>query len=293
MDKNRKSHQPAMTIEEQIANLRTKGLLVSDEDFARATLADISYFRLIKAYSLGLKAKNGDYHKGVRFEDIVQLYLFDANLRQVIFPLIERIEINLRCRLANHFSLTYGVFGYEDATNFNVSDENFQMFYAEILRELNRKRRTPFIINFKDSYKGGKIPMYALMEILSFGTLSKLYKNMHNKDKKVVAAQFGVSYTYLESWLEHLSYVRNICAHYGRLYNAKLAKMPRLYKQYTARGISNTRTFVTLLTLKHLLPNGRHWHDFVQTIELLIEKYQSVKLHKLGFPHDWRDMLLQ
>jgi len=34
-------------------------------------------------------------------------------------------------------------------------------------------------------------------------------------------------------WLESIFYVRNICAHYGRLYNAKLSKMPVLYKEYT------------------------------------------------------------
>ena len=53
------------------------------------------------------------------------------------------------------------------------------------------------------------------IEVFSFGTLSKFYKNMKNVDKKVVAKSFGIGYTYLESWLESISYVRNICAHYG------------------------------------------------------------------------------
>ena len=51
---------------------------------------------------------------------------------------------------------------------------------------------------------------------------------MKNPDKKTVAKSFGVGYTYFESWLESISYVRNICAHYGRLYNAKLSKTPML-----------------------------------------------------------------
>jgi len=290
-EKTLKAHQPPMSIDEQIANLLSKGLTIDDEEYARRVLNDISYFRLIKAYSLGLKAKNGDYNKNVRFEDIVQLYLFDANFRQALFPQIEKIEINLRCRLSNYFSAKYDVTGYEEAGNLAMPEDAFQDFYSEIQREISRKKRTPFIINFQDNYIDGKIPMYALVEVMSFGTLSKFYKNMKNEDKKAIASQYGVGYTYFESWLENLSYVRNICAHYSRLYNAKLTKTPRLYKQYTAAGISNSRIFATLLTIKHLLPNDRHWHDFVQTVELLIDKYPSVKLHYIGFPQGWAEIL--
>jgi abortive infection bacteriophage resistance protein len=294
MDANEKilkAQQPPLDINEQIENLRSKGLIVDDEDYAHSILSDISYFRLIKAYSLGLKTRNGDYYENVRFEDVVQLYLFDSNFRQTIFPQIEKIEINLRCRLSNYFSGKYGVIGYENADNFAVTDDVFQDFFNEIQKEINRKKRTPFIINFQDNYIDGKIPMYALVEVMSFGTLSKFFKNMKNEDKKAIVSQYGVSYTYFESWLENLSYVRNICAHYSRLYNAKLTKTPRLYKQYTADGISNSRIFATLLIIKHLLPSDRHWQDFIQTIGLLIEKYPSVKLHYIGFPLNWAEIL--
>ncbi len=89
--------------------------------------------------------------------------------------------------------------------------------------------------------EGGELLIYVLVEIFSFGTLSKFYKNMKNIDKKEVAKEFGVGYTYFESWLESISYVRKICAHYGRLYNAKLSKPPRLYNQYREAAIGNNR----------------------------------------------------
>lgn len=43
------------------------------------------------------------YYEGVTFEQIVELYLFNANFRQILFPEIEKVEINLRCRIANYF----------------------------------------------------------------------------------------------------------------------------------------------------------------------------------------------
>lgn len=86
-----KQHQLPLTIDEQIKNLQDLNLQFGDIDFAQSFLNDVSYFWFIKAYSLGIKPQNGNYNDGVIFEQIVELYLFNANLRQQLFPHIERI----------------------------------------------------------------------------------------------------------------------------------------------------------------------------------------------------------
>lgn len=285
-----KEPQPSMSIDEQIENLKAIGLKIGNEDYARQILNDISYFRLIKAYGLGLKKKNTNFDGDISFEQIVELYLFNANFRQLLFAMIERIEVNLRCRIANYFSHTYGVLGYEEATNFNDVIYH-EEFLDDIENEISRNSKAPFVKNFQNNYVEGKIPFYALVELFSFGTLSKFYKNMKPTDKKAIAQIYGIGYTYLESWIEHIAFVRNICAHYGRLYNVNLAKTPKLYKQYTDKGISSIRVFSTLLCIKHLIPNDRHWIEFVDTAELLFEKYPYVDKKLMGFPDDWIDIL--
>lgn len=285
-----KGHQPSMNIDAQIDNLKAIGLKIDDEDYARQVLNDVSYFRLIKAYGLGLKGKNANFDGSVSFKQIVELYLFNTNFRQLLFSMIERIEVNLRCRIANHFSHVYGVLGYENSENFN-SVEYHQEFLDDINNEIARNSSAPFVKNFKNNYADGKIPFYALVELFSFGTLSKFYKNMKPLDKKAVAQIYGVGYTYLESWIEHIAFVRNICAHYGRLYNINLAKTPKLYKQYSERGVSSLRVYATLLCIKHLIPNDRHWSDFIDTVELLFEKYSHVNKELMGFPEDWQQLL--
>ena len=285
-----KKHQPPMTIDEQVENLKNIGLIVDDEEYAKKILNDISYFRLIKAYSLNLKSKNGCYNKQTTFKEIVDLYLFNSNFRQLIFPEIEKVEINVRCRLANFFAEQYGVLGYLQAENF--SNENYHaQFLEDIKEEVRRNSKAPFVRNFKENYEGGNLPIYALVEVFSFGTLSKFYKNMLNKDKKAIAKTFGVGYTYFESWLESISYVRNICAHYGRIYNAKLSKTPILYKEYTQVGIGNNRIYGVLLCLKHLLKDDDHWNLFVDKIELLFDKYPCVQISTMGFPENWKVLL--
>lgn len=286
----KKEHQPPLTIEDQLKNLCSLGLIVNDPEATQAFLNDVSYFRLIKAFSLGLKQKNGNYHDDVSFDTIVQLYKFNSNFRQLLFPVIERIEVNLRCRLANYFSLKYGIFGYENSLNF-ANPKYHSAFISDINNEIARNSKSPFVKNFNENYNDGKIPFYALVELFSFGTLSKFFKNMKSEDKKAVAATYGISYKYLESWIESIAFVRNICAHYGRLYNAKLTKTPQLYKQYNHDGIDNLRVFSVLLCIKHINSQDPHWNDFINGIDSLINKYPAVKIEAMGFPANWKDYL--
>lgn len=287
----KKQHQLPLTVDEQIENLRSLGLIINDDKYAKSLLNDVSYFRLIKAFSLGLKQKNSNYYPDTSFDDIVQLYKFNCNFRQILFPVIERVEINLRCRLANYFSTKYGVLGYENPENFN-NPEYHLAFLEDINHEISRNSKSPFVKNFRENYQDGKIPFYALVELFSFGTLSKFFKNMKNEDKKAVSATYGVGYTYFESWIESIAFVRNLCAHYGRLYNAKLAKTPTLYKQYSKAQIKNIRVFAVLLCIKHLNKNDPHWTDVVNDIDELIQKYPAVRTSTMGFPENWKNYLL-
>jgi abortive infection bacteriophage resistance protein len=155
---DKKKHQQPMTIDEQIENLKSLGLIIEDEEYAKKILNDISYFRLIKAYSLNLKDKNSTYSANVTFEHIVELYLFNANFRQMIFPQIEKIEINTRCRIGNYFANQYGVLAYKDSTNFE-NEKYHKTFLDDIDDELRRNSKAPFVKNFRDNYDGGELPI--------------------------------------------------------------------------------------------------------------------------------------
>ena len=286
-----KKHQPSLNIDEQIENLRSKGLLFDDENQAKQMLNDVSYFRLIKGYSLGLKPINENYFEGVSFNDIIELYKFDSHLRQFIFPRIETVEVNLRCRIGNYFSNKYDIFGYEDSDNFKDPEYHSELVKS-IKLEISRNKKSPYVRNFTTAYNPGKLPFYSLIELFSFGTLSKFYKNMLNADKKCIADYYNVKYTYLESWIESIAYVRNICAHYGRLYNIKLTKTPAIYDCYRNMGIRNNRIFAILICLKYLLPMDERWRKFISNINLSLKYYQKVDLKKIGFPDNWIEILL-
>lgn len=286
-----KEQQPPLSVQEQIRNLQNNGLIVNNPTYAETVLTNISYFRLIKAYSLGLKPKNGNYFPNVTFEQIVSLYEFNASFRQNLFPVIEQIEITLRCRLANFFSTRYGVLGYKNAENFQ-KPEYHRMLMADIQAEENHNANAPFVKNFKQNYKNGDIPMYAIVELFTFGTLSKFFKNMKNKDKKEVASSYGVGYTYFESWIESIAYVRNICAHYGRLYNAKIAKRPMQYQQYISAETECGRIYDVLPCMGKLVAKKETWVQFVHSMQEAVSKFPYVQVKTMGFPADWAARLL-
>ena len=284
----KKAHQEPIDLDQQIENLISLELEVKDRTYAKEILQRVSYYRLIKAYSITLK-ENDRYIEGTTFEDIVDLYLFDMDLRHTLFTLIEHIEVYLRAVITNYFSLKYGNFGYQDISHYqkNSKQENT---LKELYREINRNKRSPSIRNFQENYELGAIPLYAAIEVASFGTISKMYKNMKNTDKKEIANVFGVHYIYLESWIENLAYVRNICAHYGRLYGAKLTKTPKLYKDYLDCGVSNNTIFASILNLS-ILSEEEHYHRFYVALLQTIKKYPSVDLKHLGFVKDWEQLL--
>lgn len=118
-------------------------------------------------------------------------------------PFIERVEINLRCRIANYFCSTYGVLGYKDPGNF--ADETYHAaFLQDVESETFRNKNAPFIKNFLDNYENGDIPFYALVEILSFGTLSKFYKNMKIRIKNRLLLPMALAIHILRAGLKAL-----------------------------------------------------------------------------------------
>lgn len=92
----------ATTIEEQIKLLKERGVTIENEAKAKENLLDIGFYRL-GFYSFPFektfpKLDNRDHQvkEGTGFQDIVSLYYFDYDLRNILLNYLNRIEVNLR-----------------------------------------------------------------------------------------------------------------------------------------------------------------------------------------------------
>ncbi len=287
-----KEHSNPMTIDEQIENLKSLHLIV-DEVEAREVLNRISYYRLIKAYGASMKnRKSGIYRKNASFSDIVQMYEFDNKLRYLLFPEFEKIEITLRCRIANHFCVKYGSLGYLDSDNFG---ENYCDLEIKMQKAIeNASGNSPSIRHFVEHYQGHSAPLYAAIEVFSFGTLSLFYKTMKTDDQKAIAKQYYKgNYGYLSSWFESVSHARNVAAHFGRLYQKNFMRTPKLFTPDDSDVAENNRLFKILCCMRYLLKEYGEWPAFVADLNDLMDEYKSIiKPSGLGMSDGWQDKLL-
>ncbi len=279
-----------MTIEQQIDNLKSLHLVIDDENDVRAKLSSISYYRLIKAYGTSYKnRKSGIFSKNVSFDDIYHLYEFDNQLRYILFPLFERIEITLRCRIANYFGVKYGSMGYLEENNF---EKNFSELFNKISLSIENAKNSSSIKHFNENY--GKVPLYAAIEVFSFGVLVDFYKSMHKEDRTAIAKMYYKGdERYLSSWFDSIAYTRNICAHFGRLYQKNFTKLPLLFTPDDYDIRENNRLFRVLCCMRYVCHEFEDWGSVVASIKDLIDSYDGlVKTSGLGFSDGWFNKLL-
>jgi abortive infection bacteriophage resistance protein len=232
-----------------------------------------------------------------KFEDVVSLYKFDKNLRILLFSIIERIEIAFRTKLIYHLSHECGAWWFQNAINFSDSKELVKTL-GGLAEELERSKDS-FI---KDHLKRYKLdlrfpPAWKTLEIASFGCLSKLYGNLlpQIKSKDTIAQSLStVNHTYLPSWLQTITQIRNICAHHGRLWNKNLPGRPSLLSRPPSKWIADVPNvnehhmlYIHLCCMKYLLNVINPTNNFTNKIESLFKKYPSVDIKALGFKPNW------
>lgn len=287
-----KYEKEALTFERQIDLLEGRGLEVPDRSKAANYLCNISYYRL-SAYMLPLKHPGTDrFIEGTTFENILDLYLFDREFRLLIFDVVEKIEIAFRTQISYHHSLVHGPYWFEDRNNFRDA-EYWRKHLENIDAEVDRAKEV-----FKDHFfrkydEHERMPIWMTSEVLSLGLLSKIYRNLSmSGEKKKIARHFGIGQPQvLESWMQSVTYVRNICAHHSRLWNRVLTLRPNYLERPIDTWIDgrppNDKTYYLvccfLYMLRSINPNTR----FVSHFKNLLNRYPNLNLGSMGFPEDW------
>lgn len=290
-----------LTYTEQVQLLQKRGLIVNDIHRAERYLSVISYYRL-SAYFLPYYGKKDQFVAGTTFDMVLDLYLFDRELRLIVFDAIERIEIAIRTQMIYKLSHKYNDSHWQDnAAIFNPPSINLRTgktidVYQEtqeiIQKHKSAKHSEVFIKHYVSTYnKPANPPSWMSVELLTIGELSRLYTALkNNSDRQEIADFFGLPHKVFTSWLHTLAYVRNICAHHARLWNRDFAIKPEVIRKPRHPWIDQTfnsnnhRCFYFLSIVKYFLISANPGNHLKERLIALFEEYPSVPIAYLGIP---------
>ena len=219
--------KPPKSIPEQIEILKKRKLIIEDEAKAEEILLKYNYYRLSgywRKYQINPKEEENDFKDNITFEQIVAIYELDTSLKSLLQKGIGIFEVCFRTRFAYHTALS-GKCLYLNPDSYNnkvIKDKQLKELIEEINIEIKRSKEK-FIKHSITKY--GEVPIWAAVEVLSFGTISKMYFSW--ADKKVIqdiSSSFKVfkgreisKYT-----IHSLVMLRNLCAHYARIWNRRV-----------------------------------------------------------------------
>ena len=310
------------TVKEQIDLLKSRNILFNDETKAEKILLNNNYYNIINGYKdLFLDSSNKDNYKlGTNFEEIYALYEFDRQLRNIFLEYILKIENSLRSLIAYYFSYEYGNDNYLKLENFETFENTNVTFEKKmqnikfiqsligninknIAKNIDNKYINHYIVNY------GFIPMWVLVNILSFGEICNFYRLMKQRERTKIAIEFNINENDLYSLLNILNKTRNLCAHDERLYNyeyptftsindTKYHQLLNISKTNARYNMGKNDLFAVIISLKLLLPKDDYnkFHSkLFSRIMSIQSKLHTIKLNdvlnSMKFPSNWHDII--
>ena len=306
--------KPWKSYEEQLDILVDRGLQVADHGKALEHLEHIGYYRL-SGYWFPFRERSGlltlldnqgkkpkkyqrvetialeTFEHGATFEKAVALYEFDKQLRLLALEALEPIEIALRVEIS-HILGQLDKFAYlkpeclhEDFTQKLSKDRGVSAHHDWLGKQaqLISRSKEEFVRHHKTQY-GLPLVIWVACEVWDFGTLSKLFSGMREKEQDTIASRYGIKNGRIfANWLRSLNFLRNVCAHHGRLWNRNITELPKLppassemewVAPFAPGNRAHARCYLLLCMAQHIL----------QTIEPTSAWPQQMKDHLQSFP---------
>lgn len=287
-------------------------IAIRDKDEAKEALKKIGYFQLMGGYkSLFRIPGTKKYKEGTSFEEIVSLYEFDVELRELFFRYLLQIERNLRSLMSYYFTETYGAAQkeYLNPQNYDLTKKN-QYTVERLIATLERAANTQdyaYINYYREQY--GDIPLWVLSNVLTFGNLSKMFRVFPQSLKSKVSKNFApLNPHQMKQFLSVLTKYRNVCAHGERLFTYKtvdaIADTPihqelAIEKSGNQYKYGKQDLFAVVIAFYYLLPEkdfscfSQNLLKIIQTVSgQLIHVEERELLEKMGFPQNWEKLVL-
>lgn len=316
--------RPWLSFKDQLEQLKSRGLVVSDEPSALKALEQFGYYRL-SAYWYPFRKKEFDnagrllnitnhFVPNTELRDAAKLYLFDKELRLLLLDALERIEIAIRVDIS-HLLGRLDTFAHTKQDKLHRSFANKikgrgkpTAFDAWTQKRIHVESRSQedFVKHYKEKH-GADLPIWVAVETWDFGAVSQLFAMMKVKHQTHIAKKYGVAdWEAFQSWLHSITYLRNICAHHSRLWNRNIIIQPSLPEagalkwldDLRSSGLSDeelkSRPFLLIAICRHMtlrLNPSTGWHKRMKAHLIKFPEVASdykISIEAIGAPPCWQ-----
>lgn len=292
--------KPSLTIDEQIAHLRAKGMTIAEDAVAEYWLRHVSYYRL-SAYWLYFEFPKGQvgprFKPGTSFDKVTALYDFDRILRRLVMRGTEHVEVALRGSWAYQLAQLGDGHAYLRTKLYRDARE-FRSSRSKLQQAVQRSSET-YIDHYRRTYSMPKLPpVWMVAEMMSFGQLSRWYSNLADRAlRNRIAAPLGLPETVLVPLIRHVTDIRNICAHHGRLWNRGFLQPPKLAQKPAdllasldqAANQAPANLYNGLTMIAHVVRTVAPDSTWLSDLKSHLKTHPTGDLASMGFPADWQD----
>lgn len=255
-----------LSYEEQLQKFLDRGMQIKNKDYCILKLKSINYYKL-KEFAIPFYKNINDtfLYSNIFLEKVIKRFYQDKNIRMALLYAIEKVEISFKNQIAFLLGSKFGAFGYLDFKNW-IDKNEYCKHYTKIkekqfkdnLKLKSKRTFNPFVKDFFNNYSEEYLPIWLVIEVLTFGDVLDLYEHMMLKDKIAIANNYNCTTSELKSWLEHLKLIRNMSAHNAAVIDIKFKTTPIIRKEwkeylYNFKGTYTNRISNTLVIVKYLL----------------------------------------
>ena len=309
-----------------------------------------NYYNVINGYKeLFLEhpataTEDEQYKAGTTFDEVYALYCFDREIRGLYLKYLLKIENSLKAVISHEFSSKYGHDNYLKLDNFqstastdrgdlnHIAKRNNLKLPADIkkARQISAEENAGSVIKLIGDIQQeiarqmskhhqavthymthhGYIPLWVLVNVLTFGKITNFYFNMKRDDKKNVAKFFSVDMKELHKYMTMLGLARNKCAHDERFFDIKFKqrlhtkgiknfKKLKLITQPDGSYESGTNDAYAIAIIFAIILSKQDLREFISAMKSAFSKLEK-QLHTIsindvmsvmGFNKDWMKLV--
>lgn len=304
--------------------MQDRGLSIDKMDQTKQYLLFNNYYNTINLYSkhFHLDAASNKYIEGSSFNEVSAVMEFDRSLKNLLYKHLIKFESELKSLISYYYCDKYpSKDSYYNKNNF-YSPLVEGIFDFTNVDKLHRKiqRKTYFSMK-EEGYNAikhymknqGHVPLWVLVNILSFGDIILFYQLMDTDLKKRVLDElldransqretnfFSLSQREFSKILSSFHDVRNIVAHNHALYNFEKSQFHYIYNSsvHEIAGIKPTdprNNLYHFFLFLEVFMDASEYQSLSVAINFLIYDLSVVLktvdvndiIKTMGFPDDW------